>query len=64
MTTFTDSTPQGFTLDQTTKAVAALVAHAQRAAAERLRVQPERSQDVLGGVHAGSLDCQRSHCFA
>lgn len=35
MTTFTDSTPQGFTLDQTTKAVAALVAHAQRAAAEK-----------------------------
>ncbi|KAF5100951.1 hypothetical protein D0Z00_001082 [Geotrichum galactomycetum] len=35
MTTFTDSTPQGFTLDQTTKAVAALVAHAQRAAAAK-----------------------------
>ncbi len=38
-------------------------ARAQRAAGERFRVQPERAQDVLGSVHAGSLGCLRRACL-
>ena len=30
-------------------------ARAQRSAGQRVGVQPERSQDVLGGIHAGSF---------